>query len=96
MDTDGYESKIIRGALEVINRFKPLILLELCPTALEGLGDDIIDLVSMLSNLGYEFYLDKGLLKFPSTDAVIKSIPKASAINVLLSVSDSLPEDGGA
>ena len=88
LDVDGYEHKIIRSALEVIRKFKPLILLELGVENLESVGDNIVDMVNTLSNLGYKFYSEKGLTEFSSTDAMIKSIPKFSTVNVLLSVSD--------
>lgn len=95
LDVDGYEYKVIRGALEVINKFSPLILLELCPKTLESVGDNIIELVNTLANLRYKFYSVKGLSKFSSADAVIESIPESLWINVFLSVSDLLLTEGG-
>jgi len=88
LDVDGYEFKVIQGAIETLKLHKPLIIMELNAYTLEEVGDNIVDLVSLLSSLGYKFYSEKDLNMFPSVDILIDSIPKGGGINVILSANN--------
>lgn len=83
LDVDGYEYKVIQGALGTLNRHKPTIIIEMGIYTLQEVGDNIYDLVNALSDIGYKFYSEKDLAKFPDNDTMIKSIPKHGTINVL-------------
>jgi FkbM family methyltransferase len=84
LDVDGYEFKVIRGALETLKLYNPIIIMELAVYTLKEMGDKVTDLVSLLSDLGYKFYSEKDMKRFPSTDIMINSIPKEASINVVL------------
>jgi len=84
LDVDGYEFKVIRGALETLKLYNPIIIMELAVYTLKEMGDKVTDLVSLLSDLGYKFYSEKDMKRFPSTDTMINSIPKEASINVVL------------
>ncbi len=84
LDVDGYEFKVIKGALETLKSYNPIIIMELCVYTLKDVGDKVSDLVSLLLGLGYNFYSEKDMKRFPSTDIMIKSIPKEASINVVL------------
>ncbi|NVM04160.1 MAG: FkbM family methyltransferase [Candidatus Helarchaeota archaeon] len=75
LDVDGYEYKILRGASGTLKKFKPTIIMELGIITLENFGDNIEDLITFLSNLGYYFYSEKNFRKFPDKKSLIKSIP---------------------
>lgn len=86
LDVDGHEFKVIQGAVKTLRSFKPLIVMELSSYTLEEVGDNIADLVSLLSGLGFSFYSERGLSMFPSVDDMINSIPEKGGLNVVLSV----------
>lgn len=88
LDVDGYELKVIRGALETLKSHNPIIIMELCVYTLKDIGDKIRDLVSLLSDLGYKFYSEKDMKRFTSTNTMINSIPKEASINVILHMDD--------
>lgn len=56
MDVDGYEGKVIRGSQDVLERFHPIILMELCPTMMEKNQDHLSDLIRILDNLDYKYW----------------------------------------
>lgn len=88
LDVDGHEYKVVRGAAETLRRHRPLLIMELGVYSLAEAGDDIADLVSVLSHLGYHFYAEKGLGRFPGFQALRAAIPDNSTINVVVSVGD--------
>jgi FkbM family methyltransferase len=88
LDVDGYEYKIIQGALEMLKQHKPIIIMELCDYTLKEIGDNVTDLVSQLSSLGYKFYSEEDMKLFYSTDELLNSIPNSSTINVILSINE--------
>lgn len=53
IDVDGYDFKVLQGAEGIIERFHPLILIELCEYTLQAQGDSIRDIFSLLHRLGY-------------------------------------------
>ena len=85
---DGYEFKVIRGAVETLKLYKPPIVMELGVYTLEEVGNNIMDLVSLLLDLGYKFYSTETMKMFPSINIMINSIPNEATINVILSIDD--------
>ncbi len=83
LDVDGYEYKIIRGALETIKADKPIIITELGVSTLKKAGDDANELVDTLAGIGYRFYSDKNQAEFTDKNKMIASIPAEGTINVL-------------
>jgi FkbM family methyltransferase len=55
MDVDGYECKVIRGALNSLREFQPFILFEICPALMITNGDRPADLAGDLDSIGYIF-----------------------------------------
>ena len=88
LDVDGHELKVIQGAVETLRLHKPIIIMELGVFTLEEAGDHVTELVSLLLDLGYRFYSERTMTTFPSTDAMINSIPNKGVINVILSAGD--------
>lgn len=50
VDVEGFEEKVIKGALETIKRYKPIILLEAWDRS-----NTIENIIVLLSDLGYDF-----------------------------------------
>jgi FkbM family methyltransferase len=54
MDVEGYEVKALMGAQETINKYHPILVLEVNKAALEAAGFTIVDLYSVLVAYGYD------------------------------------------
>ena len=54
LDVEGAEVEVLRGARGVLERFRPLLLVELNPTALRARGAEPADLLGALHAHGYE------------------------------------------
>lgn len=53
LDVEGYEYKVLLGAIETINKFKPTLCIEFCEKWLNRYGDNALKINIFLSNLGY-------------------------------------------
>ena len=56
MDIEGAEAAAIKGAMSVLERYRPLIFMEVCPTHLARLGTNTRTLWSRLSTMGYRIW----------------------------------------
>jgi len=54
IDTDGYDLKIVRGALKYIADVKPILFIEYDRVFLSDIGDDGISTLQILEKLGYD------------------------------------------
>ena len=55
LDVDGHELPVLRGGVEAIGRFRPLVLIELSPYVHTEEGHDFDDVVAFFRDLGYRF-----------------------------------------
>ena len=53
MDTQGAEGAILRGGMNTLRRFKPVLVMEFWPHGLKNCGDSAEAVLSLLSGLGY-------------------------------------------
>lgn len=53
IDVEGFEMKVLRGANDTIERFKPVLFIELCHRNLAEQGDSATGLVQWLEERGY-------------------------------------------
>jgi FkbM family methyltransferase len=92
IDVDGYELKVIQGAIETLKLHKPLILLEIGPKSMAEVGDSAEDLVATLSDLGYKLHWyspsTRKIKRYPSAERLINSIAYGEDANCILSVRD--------
>lgn len=54
IDTDGFDCKIIRGAIEYVQQTKPVIFFEYDPFFMAQQGDDGLSIFKLLSEAGYQ------------------------------------------
>ncbi len=84
LDVDGYEAKVLKGALETIRRFRPKILIELTLYNLEEYGNSLGELIGILKDSGYSLSTEDGKREIPmSMDQLEQIIPKKGSINAL-------------
>jgi FkbM family methyltransferase len=56
IDIDGFDYRALCGAKATIEKFKPLIYVELCQWALNENGSSVTDILSFLESYGYKGY----------------------------------------
>lgn len=63
LDIEGYEYKALNGAINTINKFKPVLCIEFCEKWLNRYDDNSEKVLELLTNLGYtqveEYGVDK-------------------------------------
>lgn len=82
IDVDGYEYKIICGGQRVIQKFKPILIIEMGDTWLRSVGDTIEKLHSLLAPF-YSFYRDQDYSLIPDVVEAVKRLPGDQTINVI-------------
>lgn len=88
IDVDGYECVVLRGAVETLRRFRPIVILELAPYTLQERGSDANELAHILEDLSYETRdLHSG--RSLSIRELAASLPAGVGINI---VAQPVPE----
>lgn len=84
MDVDGAEPAILQGAETILRRDRPVMILELAPTALERVGSGLGSYIGHLRRLGYRIHdqVDDTLLD-DDLARLAASIPKAGCLNIV-------------
>lgn len=57
IDVEGSEPAVLRGGLATLEKFKPMILIELNAETLEGAGSSVQEVVATLESLGYQGFM---------------------------------------
>lgn len=86
MDVDGHECQVLRGARELLERDKPVLLMELMPYGLDEAGASLDELLAILSAHGYRLYELDGRTPLPADNSIREKIPPAGGINVICRV----------
>lgn len=82
IDTDGYELTVLRGALQAIAKFKPVIIFEIGLYLLKERGDTIEEYFDLFNKLNYRWFNSEN--KRPiSKENYLAEIPYRSTIDVL-------------
>ncbi|NRG18320.1 FkbM family methyltransferase [Rhizobiales bacterium] len=64
IDVEGFEVHALRGASTLLSRQKPVLLIEVHPPQIRGLGEDVHDVISITKAAGYthfQFHEHRGL-----------------------------------
>jgi FkbM family methyltransferase len=84
VDIDGYESRMFRGAENTLKRWKPIILMELAPYVLKEASTSAEELIKIVANYGYSFYLLDGKTQlFSRSKTIDELVPIGASINIL-------------
>jgi FkbM family methyltransferase len=83
IDVDGFELRVLRGAADTLRRFRPQLLVEIGKATEAEIGDDPLELVRLLGELGYSFYDDESRAQLGSPEAVVDGIPWAEPVMIL-------------
>lgn len=75
IDVEGAELKVLRGAEEVLKKYKPVIISELEDSLLSEQGSSAIEVVEFLEKLGYKVRdIKNNLPKYPFSGNIIAKI----------------------
>lgn len=86
LDVDGFEGKVIRGALETLKRFQPVLIMEIAPAWTEMRGDNMVDILHGIEQFGYKFYKEEGFEQIQNLSQLIEKLPPEGGFNVVASV----------
>jgi FkbM family methyltransferase len=85
LDVDGFEAKVINGATKVLNKYEPVIIMELAPSWIAAKGDDVNAVINSLTSIGYCFYDEATFEKFSNILAKLADLKPGAGINVIAS-----------
>lgn len=86
IDVDGFEVEVFDGARGIIQKFLPVIVLELSPDAHKERGKDFNQLLDFLEEFNYSLYDEvSGDLLPKERFKLLERIPKAGGINAIAS-----------
>lgn len=81
IDAEGYEAKILRGGRKMIEKCKPVLILEVNRDALERAGDSEDILLSLVEELGYRWEIIQPGLRRGQPQYDIRCVPNYSYMN---------------
>jgi FkbM family methyltransferase len=83
LDVDGNELEVLKGGIELINKFSPIFVMELAPDQYEK-KENFDKVVELLISMGYRFLSLNEKIKLPSEISLLKDkIPKNGGINIV-------------
>jgi FkbM family methyltransferase len=85
LDVDGFELKVIAGAMETLQTARPTICMELGNWTLAEQGGSLRELVDLLLGADYRFYNESELKPLVDYDAIVREFPdlRTWTINVI-------------
>jgi FkbM family methyltransferase len=84
IDVDGYECRVLRGGREILRRFRPTIIIELSPYALDEAGESLDALLDIFDDENYELCELRHHALLPRDRMALRRlIPSNGGINVL-------------
>ncbi len=84
LDIDGFESQMFRGATRVLQRWHPVIVMELAPYVLKEEGSSLEELIGILTENSYSLFQLDSTTSLPMDCTKLDSIiPSGSSLNVI-------------
>jgi FkbM family methyltransferase len=91
IDVDGAELAVLRGATEVIDRHKPIVLFEVCPYLLTDAANSAVELITFFTSRGYELLDERTMQPVGSDPArILAAIPAHGSRNLIARVPGAL------
>jgi FkbM family methyltransferase len=91
LDVDGYEYPVLAGGRGTLERFRPVIALELAPYVHAEHGHTFEELLALLGAAGYGSLDIPALRQLPAGAAALRArIPEGGSINVIAAAGDRL------
>jgi FkbM family methyltransferase len=84
IDVDGYEIDVLKGAVNTLNKYTPIIMMEFMPYIFEERGHSFQQLLELLKSLKYHCQIIDGPC-VGLDKAILNYIPTGGSINVILS-----------
>lgn len=82
IDVDGYEVKVLNGALESFKKFRPLLIIELGYATLKRVGNSPVELLDLLEQFHYDlFSTSLPEIKY-DRNYLLKILPTVKAIDI--------------
>jgi hypothetical protein len=85
IDVDGYDFKVLRGAIRTITKFHPDIYIELDEDMLGRQGDSVYDIFTLLKSLGYHGRFATTRQGIVDGDQLVPHVRKVGHINTIFS-----------
>ncbi|MDP1829150.1 MAG: FkbM family methyltransferase [Archangium sp.] len=83
LDVDGFEVRVLRGALETLRRFKPLIVMEWAPHHFIDPDEPFLECIVLLQGLGYTFQSLDGAPLEGTPETLARLVPLNTLVNVV-------------
>ncbi len=83
LDVDGFEGKVIRGALNTLKQHKPFLIMEIAPAWVAMRGDSAIEIADQLLGIGYRCFSEVTFDEFLDVKKMIQKIPSDGGINIV-------------
>jgi FkbM family methyltransferase len=85
IDVDGFEYNVLHGSTSLIQRFKPIIIMELCPYLLKETEHTMKDILDIFESVHYRIKeMNTGKILPMDPDKLHSLIPHGSSINVIV------------
>jgi len=88
LDVDGFEGKVIRGGLRLLERDRPILIMEIAPAWLEMRGEKVDYLINKILNIGYDCFSEITFERFNNAQEILANIPSGGGINVIFCTHD--------
>lgn len=83
IDVDGYEVKVLKGAVKTLKSNTPSILMELAPSWLEDKGDSVEMLLDMLAKMDYVILNEASFEEIPNIKQKLQQLKVGAGVNVV-------------
>jgi len=84
LDVDGYEGKVIRGAKNTLEHFRPIILMEIAPSWAKARGENLSEIAKDFAKMGYRFFDEEDFSEIEDIQGLIERIPTGASVNVIM------------
>ena len=84
IDVDGYECRVLRGAMKTLRRHRPVLVMELSPYILTERGSSLEELLGLVKEAGYEIaHMASGRPLPEDPDKLAAMVPDGAGINFI-------------